>query len=161
MQVRHDRIRVGLFDTQARQIIGTTRDDKVQETLLGAYGQTSVELTPWLRGIVGVRADQVVDSTRKWLDLIHPADRELFRGTALAAREHGTRVQVEYRLWHRGGRWVHVRQVMEPIPGKRDAQGRRRWFNTLQDITIQKVAEEKISRLNRLYAVLNGINSSR
>jgi outer membrane receptor protein involved in Fe transport len=58
VQVRHDRIRVGLFDTQARQIIGTTRDDKVQETLLGVYGQTSVELTPWLRSIVGVRADQ-------------------------------------------------------------------------------------------------------
>lgn len=57
VQLRHDRIRVGLFDTQARQIIGTTRDDKVQETLLGLYGQTSVELTPWLRSIVGVRAD--------------------------------------------------------------------------------------------------------
>jgi len=58
VQLRHDRIRVGLFDTQARQIIGTTRDDKVQETLLGLYGQTAVELTPWLRSIVGVRADQ-------------------------------------------------------------------------------------------------------
>jgi outer membrane receptor protein involved in Fe transport len=58
VQLRHDRIRVGLFDTQARQIVGITRDDKVQETLLGVYGQTSVELTPWLRSIVGVRADQ-------------------------------------------------------------------------------------------------------
>jgi hypothetical protein len=58
VQLRHDRIRVGLFDTVARQITGTTRDDKVQETLLGLYGQTSIELTPWLRSIVGVRADQ-------------------------------------------------------------------------------------------------------
>jgi outer membrane receptor protein involved in Fe transport len=58
VQLRHDRIRVGLFDTQARQVVGITRDDKVQETLLGVYGQTSVELTPWLRSIVGVRADQ-------------------------------------------------------------------------------------------------------
>ncbi|HNW61579.1 MAG TPA: TonB-dependent receptor [Piscinibacter sp.] len=61
VQLRHDRIRVGLFDTQARQVLpvdGTTRDDKVQETLLGIYGQTSVELTPWLRSIVGLRADQ-------------------------------------------------------------------------------------------------------
>jgi outer membrane receptor protein involved in Fe transport len=60
LQVRHDRIRVGLFNTQARQILpvnGTTRDDKVRETLLGVYGQTSVELTPWLRTIVGLRAD--------------------------------------------------------------------------------------------------------
>ena len=57
VQLRHDRIRVGLLDTEARQIVGVTRDDKVQETLLGVYGQTSVELTPWLRSIVGVRAD--------------------------------------------------------------------------------------------------------
>jgi len=58
VQLRHDRIRVGLFDTQARQIIATTREDEVRETLLGVYGQTSVTLTPWLRGIVGLRADQ-------------------------------------------------------------------------------------------------------
>ena len=37
---------------------GTARDDQARETLLGLYGQTSVELTDWLRGIVGLRADQ-------------------------------------------------------------------------------------------------------
>ena len=109
--------------------------------------------------LIGVPAEEVVDSTRKWLDLIHPGDRQLFRDTALAAREHGHRAQVEYRLWNRSGKWVHVRQVMEPIPGKRDAAGRMRWFNTLQDITAQKLAEEKIRRLNRVHAVLSGINS--
>ena len=56
--LRHDRIRVGLFDTVGRDVTGTTRDDKVRETLLGVYGQTSVEWTPWLRSIVGLRADQ-------------------------------------------------------------------------------------------------------
>jgi len=58
VQLRHDRIRVGLFDTVARQTIATTRDDKVRETLLGVYGQTAVELTPWLRSVVGLRADK-------------------------------------------------------------------------------------------------------
>lgn len=57
VQLRHDRIRVGLFDTQARNIVGQTRDDHVRQTLLGVYGQTSVELAPWLRSIVGLRAD--------------------------------------------------------------------------------------------------------
>ena len=59
LQLRHDRIRVGLFDTAARAIVSTTRDDAVRETLAGVYGQTSVELTPVLRAIVGVRADRV------------------------------------------------------------------------------------------------------
>ncbi|WP_346014488.1 TonB-dependent receptor [Rubrivivax gelatinosus] len=58
VQLRHDRIRVGLFDTEARTVIATTRDDKVRQTLLGLYGQTSVELAPWLRAIVGLRADR-------------------------------------------------------------------------------------------------------
>jgi hypothetical protein len=56
-QLRHDRIRVGLFDTVARQITGTTRDDEVSETLAGLYGQTAVEFTPVLRGVFGLRAD--------------------------------------------------------------------------------------------------------
>lgn len=58
LQLRHDRIRVGLFDTVERRIVGTTRDDAVRQTQLGLYGQTSVELTPWLRSVVGLRADQ-------------------------------------------------------------------------------------------------------
>ena len=58
VQLRHDRIRVGLYDTVQRRIVGTTREDDVRQTQLGVYGQTAVELTPWLRSVVGVRADQ-------------------------------------------------------------------------------------------------------
>ena len=56
-QLRHDRIRVGLFDTRARQTLATTRDDALRETLLGVYGQTTLELAPWLRSTVGLRTD--------------------------------------------------------------------------------------------------------
>ena len=57
LQVRQDRTRVGLFDTVARQVTGTTRDDRVRQSLLGLYGQTAVEWTPWLRSVAGLRAD--------------------------------------------------------------------------------------------------------
>jgi outer membrane receptor protein involved in Fe transport len=57
LQLRYDRIRVGLFDTAARNITSVTRDDKVRETMLGVYGQTSIELTPWMRTVLGLRAD--------------------------------------------------------------------------------------------------------
>jgi len=59
LQLRQDRIRVGLFDTVRRQQVGVTRDDKVNERLSSVYGQTSLELTPWLRSILGLRADDV------------------------------------------------------------------------------------------------------
>ncbi len=61
-QVRQDRARLGLFKTVARVVVDpatdTTRDDDVRETLSGVYGQTSVELAPWARSVLGVRADQ-------------------------------------------------------------------------------------------------------
>jgi outer membrane receptor protein involved in Fe transport len=55
-QLRHDSIRVGLLDTETRQIKATTRDDDLRQTLLGVYGQSTVERWPWLRGVVGLRA---------------------------------------------------------------------------------------------------------
>lgn len=58
LQLRHDRIRVGLFDTVQRRITATTRDDLVRQTQAGIYGQTSVELAPWLRAVAGLRADE-------------------------------------------------------------------------------------------------------
>jgi diguanylate cyclase (GGDEF)-like protein/PAS domain S-box-containing protein len=109
--------------------------------------------------LIGLTAEQIATSTRKWLELVHPADRELFRNAALAARSEAKRADLEYRLWRNDGTWIYVRQVMEPIPGRADAEGRMRWFNTLQDVTAQKRAEERIKRLNRVYAVLSGINS--
>lgn len=59
VQARHDSIRVGLFDTSARMVTATTRDDDVRETMASIYAQNSLELMPWLRSIVGLRADQV------------------------------------------------------------------------------------------------------
>jgi outer membrane receptor protein involved in Fe transport len=59
VQLRHDRIHVGLFDTTQREITNVTREDKVHETLAGVYGQTGVEFNPWLRGVFGLRADRL------------------------------------------------------------------------------------------------------
>jgi diguanylate cyclase (GGDEF)-like protein/PAS domain S-box-containing protein len=97
-----------------------------------------------LPGLIGVQPDEIVTSTRKWLDLIHPADRDLFRSAALAARVQAKRADVEYRLRRSDGAWIHVRQVMEPIPGRADEEGRLRWFNTLQDLTDQRRAEAEM-----------------
>jgi hypothetical protein len=57
VQIRRDDIRVGLFDTQARNILGTTREDQVGETLASAYAQSTITLTSWLRALPGVRFD--------------------------------------------------------------------------------------------------------
>ena len=59
VQLRHDRIRVGLHDSVARRITNTVREDRVRQTQLGVFAQTSVEFTPEWRAVLGLRADRL------------------------------------------------------------------------------------------------------
>jgi len=60
VQLRHDDIRnVGLYRTRERQRLSTTRQDRVDETTAGVYAQSSLQWSPWLRTIIGLRADHV------------------------------------------------------------------------------------------------------
>lgn len=58
VQVRNDQIRVGLYDTVTRQIQSTVRDDDVQQTLVGIYGENEMRWSTWLRTVTGLRVDQ-------------------------------------------------------------------------------------------------------
>src|SRR5947209_12920838 len=109
--------------------------------------------------LIGVESAQMPRSTREWLDLLHPDDRERFRATAIEAARAGARKDVDYRLRRADGAWSRVRQVIEPLQSQTDAEGGTRWFSTLQDVTEHRLAEEKILRLTRIYAVLSGINA--
>ena len=73
LQVRHDSIDVGLFDSQDRTIIGTTRVDDVSETLAGVYAQTAVEWAPKVRSLIGLRADHVQASVDSLLQPLNSA----------------------------------------------------------------------------------------
>jgi PAS domain S-box-containing protein/diguanylate cyclase (GGDEF)-like protein len=97
-----------------------------------------------LSQLIGVEPPQMPRSTREWLDLLHPDDRERFRLTAIEAARTGTRRDVEYRLRRADGAWSRIRQVIEPLQSKADAEAERRWFSTLQDVTEQRLAEEAL-----------------
>lgn len=59
VQLRHDHIRVGLLNTQARQTLSTVDDARISETLLGAYAQNTTWWSPWFRSLLGLRMDRV------------------------------------------------------------------------------------------------------
>ena len=141
VQLRQDRADVGLFETQQRAITGTTRNDRVRETLLGLYGQTSVELTPWARTVVGLRADQGRFNVTK------------VGGEGNSGRAHQTLVSPKFSLvlgpWARtevfvnAGRGFHsndargVTAAVDPAPGLVKAKGyelglRSEWLPGLQ-----------------------------
>ena len=57
-QLRNDDITtVGLYRTQARQLLSTTRQDAVLQTSAGVYAQNETEWAPWLRTLAGARVD--------------------------------------------------------------------------------------------------------
>ena len=57
LQVRQDRAKLGLDDSVARQLQTVVRDDRVQVTAVGLYGESEVGWTSWLRSVTGVRVD--------------------------------------------------------------------------------------------------------
>ena len=93
-----------------------------------------------LPALIGADAQSMPASTRQWLEHVHPEDRARFRGLAIDAGAAHARAELDYRLRHSGGNWIHVRQVMEPLQDPVQARGGMRWFNTLQDVTGQMVA---------------------
>jgi outer membrane receptor protein involved in Fe transport len=59
VQLRHDRLDpVGLYSTVARERVATTQESTVRQTSVGLYAENATQWTPWLRSVVGVRADR-------------------------------------------------------------------------------------------------------
>jgi outer membrane receptor protein involved in Fe transport len=59
LQLRHDRIRNGLYDSVARVVTATTREDRIRQTNTAFFGSTALELAPTLRAVLGLRADHL------------------------------------------------------------------------------------------------------
>jgi outer membrane receptor protein involved in Fe transport len=57
MQGRYDDIQVGLFKTEQRAVLSTTREDHVQERNVGVWFDNTTRWTDWLRTTVGLRED--------------------------------------------------------------------------------------------------------
>ena len=101
-----------------------------------------------LRDLTGLDDEHMPRTTRAWLALIHPDDRELFRAKSLQAAQTGQRTEVEYQLQRTDGTWPNILQVLEPILGEAMPGAGQRWFSTLQDVSVQMQAQAEVRRLN-------------
>lgn len=109
----------------------------------GEFLQWSDTLVP----ILGVAdASGLPTDMHEWMKLVHHDDEEAFRTAAVEVGARGTRAEVDYRVM-RGGDWVHLHQVIEPLP-RHDAP---RWFNTIQDVTEQFHAAQAALEAERKY----------
>jgi PAS domain S-box-containing protein/diguanylate cyclase (GGDEF)-like protein len=109
-----------------------------------------------LSALLGLAPEALPRTVDEWIALAHPEDRDGVLAASAEMRRTGRRQDVEYRMRH-GQEWRRLRHIVEPLhEGLNDH--RRRSFNTIQDVTAERQAQDKIHQLNRVYAVLGAIN---
>lgn len=124
--------------------------------LLDVQTHTVLYVSPAYEEIWGRSCANLYENPANWDDSIHPADRNRAR-TLKKDRMQSGGINVEYRIVRNDGsvRWISDRTF--PIY---DDSGRLlRIAGVASDITIRKKAEDRIERLNHIYAVLSGINT--
>jgi len=112
-----------------------------------SWPETMVQMT-------GLDAGNMIRSTVQWLEMVHPEDRALYLSKVMEVSLKNVRIDFEYRLHRANGEWLHIRQVMEPLTQLGDNRGR--WFNTMQDITEQKRAQEELNESDRRFSDMLG-----
>ncbi|HVH53913.1 MAG TPA: PAS domain-containing protein, partial [Actinomycetota bacterium] len=112
----------------------------------------SLYISPQSERILGYPPSAYLARPELWRDNTHPDDRSLVATTWAAARASGQSFQCEYRVQHRNGRWLWIRDGAEPVRGP---DGKvRAWQGVLHDVTAQKEAEHAIRGAEEKYRAL-------
>jgi diguanylate cyclase (GGDEF)-like protein/PAS domain S-box-containing protein len=120
-------------------------------------GDVMLYLSPAYEHVWGRRRSAVHDNANLWVETIHPADRQNAVDQLQLNRGSKTRWEMEYRIVRPDGtvRWILARTF--PIVG--DDGNPVRVVGVATDITERKQAHAKIEHLNRVHAMLSGINA--
>ncbi|HSV52509.1 MAG TPA: EAL domain-containing protein [Burkholderiaceae bacterium] len=106
---------------------------------------------------LGYEDHEVANSSEAWLALLHPDDRESVLRAFRAHVLHKVPYDIEYRCRTKAGdyRWSYSKGL-----ALWNTEDRATYMaGTVVDIHERKLAEIKVRRLNRVYAVLSGINA--
>jgi diguanylate cyclase (GGDEF)-like protein/PAS domain S-box-containing protein len=108
--------------------------------------------------IWGRSLQSLYENPASWHEAIHPDDYDRTRLDLNQGLKKNNIFDEEYRVLRPDGtiRWIHDRA----FPVRNQAGNIYRYAGIAKDITERKMAEEKIKRLNRVYALLSGINSA-
>ena len=105
----------------------------------------------------GYEDDEIPNTAAAFLALLHPDDRAAVNAAFSAHVRKRVPYDIEYRARTKSGeyRWSYSKGL-----ALWDAQGRATYMaGTVIDTHTRKLAEIKVGRLNRVYAVLSGTNA--
>ncbi|OFZ92927.1 MAG: diguanylate cyclase [Betaproteobacteria bacterium RIFCSPLOWO2_02_67_12] len=152
-EARGAEIRLRESEKRFRQMAENIRDVFF---LVDADSHRILYISPAYEEIWGRSCESAYANPESWTEAIHPDDRASIYEKYKQGMSAGT-FEFEYRIVRPDGsmRWIEARGF--PV---RDAAGRMvRIASVAEDITERKEAENRIRRLNRVYAVLSGINA--
>ena len=123
--------------------------------VLGADG-TLRYASPSLARITGYEPSEIVG--RRLADVVHPDDQSrLAADIGKILEEPSATHAAELRYRHKNGSWIWLASRSKNALASPAVQG---IVVNARDVTGRKQAEERIRRLNRVYAVLSGINGA-
>jgi PAS domain S-box-containing protein len=113
-------------------------------TYITATGQTAGTqyVSPQIQEMLGISAAEFVADPDLWFTIVHPEDRPRVWAAVERLRQHGELLDLEYRVAHRNGKivWVRDRAALMRDAAKRPLvqQG------VLMDITRRKELEQQV-----------------
>jgi len=115
--------------------------DYVNQSMLHFTGRAIEEETGW-----------------KWLEIVHPDDREMVEKSQSQYIKNRKPFQMEYRLRDRNGEYRWIIDAGKPYE---DSEGNYTgYIGACYDISQRKLTEERMNHVNRLYSVLSHVNQA-
>ena len=113
------------------------------------------EMSANLADMCGLDDPRAIGSLDRYLELVHPGDRSLVRSTIEGFAGHGEVPSIGYRLADKSSGFMQVRQA---IAHRRRFDGDDVLLGTVQDVSGQLAAEDRIRKL-AFYDPLTGLAS--
>ena len=105
--------------------------------------------------LLGYPTDQWLKDPSFWASHIHPEDRQRTVNECVLQTRELRDHQLEYRYLTADGRTIWLRDIVTVLTRNNKATRLR---GIMVDVTVERLAEQRIRQLNRTYAVLSDIN---
>ncbi|HET7870038.1 MAG TPA: PAS domain-containing protein [Actinomycetota bacterium] len=112
----------------------------------------SLYMSPQSERVFGYSPSAYVAQPELWRDNTHPEDRPVVADAWAAARANGEAFACEYRVRHRAGRWLWVRDEAVPVRG--GGGEIQAWQGVLHDVTARKETEQALREAEEKYRAL-------
>jgi two-component system sensor histidine kinase/response regulator len=112
---------------------------------------TAMYMSPRIEALTGYSPEDCRNPELRWL-MVHPEDRERMQSEDESSARPGEVVTTEYRVVHRDGHTVWVRN--ESVVVEDDVTGSRFWQGFMLDITEAKRAEEALKKSEERYRLV-------